>query len=108
MKDRWVNEFINYVYCRAKIDLMLLQHRPLGLDVRKRLYAQVHAAVMEAIDSGKPMSITLPFMTEDTRACGPLEARLVYALPRPRGDGTPKATTGSLIPAPVGRRRQKP
>jgi len=48
LKDRWLNESINYVYCRAKIDLMLLRHSPLGLDARKQLYTQVHAAVMSA------------------------------------------------------------
>jgi glycosyltransferase involved in cell wall biosynthesis len=106
VKDRWVNESINYVYCRAKIDLMLLWHRALGLDARKRLYAQVHTAVMEARDSGKPMTIALPFMTEQTRACGPLEGRLVYTLPKPRGDGHRK-TSGSLIPKPLQRRRKE-
>ncbi len=32
MKDRWVSESINHVYCRAKIDLMLLQQAPLELE----------------------------------------------------------------------------
>ena len=106
VKDRWLSESINYVYCRAKIDLMLLRHTPLPLDARKELYAQVHAAVMAARENGKPMTITVPYLTEDTRACGPLEGRLVYTLPRPRGDRRPNATIGSLIPKPLQRRRE--
>ena len=105
MKDRWVNESINYVYCRAKIDLMLLQHRRIGLEVRKRLYAQVQTAIMKARDADTPVTIALPYMKQDTRACGPLEARIVYSLPRPRGDGGPRTVTGSLIPKPQRRRR---
>ena len=106
VKDRWVSESINHVYCRAKIDLMLLQHTPVGLEMRKRLYAEVRAAVMKARDIGKPMAIALPFMTQDTRACGPLETKLVYTLPRPRGDGTPKADAGSLLARALRRRPQ--
>lgn len=106
MKDRWLNESINYVYCRAKIDLMLLSHTQLSLDARKELYAQVHAAVMAARDSGKPMTIAVPYLAEATRACGPLEGKLVYTLPKPRGDGRPNATIGSLIPKPLQRRRE--
>ena len=60
VKDRWLSESINHVYCRAKIDLMLLQHTPLALDVRKELYAQVHAAVMTARESGKPVTLAVP------------------------------------------------
>lgn len=105
MKDRWVSESINYVYCRAKIDLMMLQHRQIALDVRQRLYAQVRAAISEARNGDTPMTIALPYMKQDTRACGPLEARIVYTLPRPRGDGGPRSVTGSLIPRPQRRRR---
>jgi len=107
MKDRWVSESINHLYCRAKIDLMVLQHAPPGLEMRKKLYAQVHAAVTNARESGKPLTIALPFMAEETRACGPLEAKLVYTLPRPRGDGTPRADAGSLVASFLRRRRPK-
>lgn len=106
VKDRWLSESINYVYCRAKIDLMLLHQTPLPLDVRKQLYARVHAAVMAARESGKPTTIAVPYLTEDTRACGPLEGRLVYTLPNPRGDGRPHATAASLIPKPLQKRRE--
>mgnify|MGYP003575445258 CR=1 FL=1 len=106
VKDRWLNESINYVYCRAKIDLMLLNHTQLSLDARKELYTQVHAAVMAARESGKPMTIAVPYLAEPTRACGPLEGKLVYTLPNPRGDGRPNATIGSLIPKPLQRRRE--
>ena len=84
---------------------MQLQHRHLGLDLRKKLYAQIHDVVVRARERGKPVTIALPLPAQETRACGPLEARLVYTLPRPRGDGTPKTTTGSLIPRSVRRRR---
>ena len=106
VKDRWVSESINHVYCQAKIDLMLLQRKPLGLAMRKRIYAEVHTAMMKARDSGKPMAIALPFMKQDTRACGPLEAKLVYTLPRPRGDGAPKANAGSVMVQALRRRRK--
>jgi len=106
VKDRWLSESSNYVYCRAKIDLMLLRHTPLSLDARKELYTQVHAAVMAARESGKQTTISVPYLMEDTRACGPLEGRLVYTLPNPRGDGRPNATIGSLIPKPLQRHRK--
>jgi hypothetical protein len=98
LKDRWFSESINHVYCRAKIDLMLLQHQPLSLDARQRLYAQVRSAVMAARDSAKPMNIGLTFLTQDTRSCGPLECKLLYTLPQPQGDGRPKTRTSPLIP----------
>jgi len=97
LKDRWFSESINHVYCRAKIDLMQLQRQQMSLDDRKRLYAQVRSAVIAARDSGKPMNIGLTFLTQETRSCGPLECKLLYTLPRPRGDGRPKKTTSGLI-----------
>jgi hypothetical protein len=100
VKDRWLSESINHVYCRAKIDLSLLRRGPLPLDLRRRLYEQVRAAVLDGHRTGKPVQITLPFMKQETRLCGPIEARLVYTLPRPRGDGRPKQTAGSVIPQP--------
>lgn len=106
IKDRWVSESINHVYCRAKLDLMQLLHRPLALDMRKKLYAQIHDLVVRAREHGKPATIALPLPAQATRVCGPIEARLVYTLPRPRGDGTPKTVTGSLVPRSVVRRRE--
>jgi glycosyltransferase involved in cell wall biosynthesis len=98
LKDRWVSESINHVYCRAKIDLMLLgHHRPLDLDMRRKLYAKVQAAVIEARETARPTTIRVPFLIQETRACGPIEAKLVYTLPRPLGDGRPKSRTGLLI-----------
>jgi len=102
VKDHWLSESINHVYCRAKIDLMQVTHGPLALEYRKKLYAEVHSLVMAARDSGKPMTIVLPFRTQETRLCGPLEAKLVYTLPRPRGEGHPNHNAGSVVP---GRRR---
>jgi len=52
------------------------------------------------------MTIALPYLTEETRACGPLEGRLVYTLPSPRGTDHKSATIGSLIPKPLLRRRE--
>jgi glycosyltransferase involved in cell wall biosynthesis len=105
VKNRWVSESINHVYCRAKIDLMLLQQAPPALDVRKQLYAKVHAAVTAARGSGKPLAIEVPFRTEDTRACGPLQVKLTYTLPQPLGDGQLKSTR-SFITRPRQRRPQ--
>jgi hypothetical protein len=98
VKDRWLNESVNHVYCRAKIDLSLLQRGPLALDLRRRLYEQVRAVVIEGYESGEASQITLAFLVEETRLCGPLEARLVYTLPRPRGDGGPNVEAASLVP----------
>jgi glycosyltransferase involved in cell wall biosynthesis len=97
LKDRWFSESINHVYCRAKIDLMQLQRQPMNLDDRKRLYAQVRSAVIAAYESGEPMNIGLVFMTQETRTCGPLECKLLYTLPRPRGEGRPLRKTSPLI-----------
>lgn len=104
VKDRWVNESVNHVYCRAKLDLMLLRREPVPLEVRTRLYAQVRTAVLDGRKTGKPLQITVPFMTQHTRMCGPLEAKLVYQLPNPRGEGRPWTGEGtSVIPrAPKG------
>ncbi len=98
VKDRWVNESINHVYCRAKIDLSLVLRAPVPLETRRQLYDQVRTAVLDAHATGEPVEIALPFLTQDTRACGPVEARLVYVLPSPRGEGKPKMGAGSLIP----------
>ncbi len=96
MKDRWVTESINHVYCRAKIDLMILRQILPDLDSRKQLYAKVHAAVTMARSTGQPLAIEVPFRAHETRMCGPLQTKLVYTMPKPRGDGVPKST-GSLV-----------
>jgi len=98
LKDRWLSESINHVYCRAKHDLELLRREPLALELRRRLYAEVHAAVLRGREAEGPLEIRIPFSTQETRACGPLEARVCYTLPRPRGEGQPKANASSLIP----------
>jgi glycosyltransferase involved in cell wall biosynthesis len=98
VKDRWVSESINHVYCRAKIDRIVLQHGPMGLNARKRLYTQIRAAVIEAHDADKPVAIALPIRTEETRMCGTIRTKLVYTLAQPRGDGRPRKDIGSVIP----------
>lgn len=109
VKDRFLSESINHVYCRAKIDLMQLLRMPLELDVRKRLYKQVHASVMAARNSGEPMTLVIPLTTQATRLCGPLKAKLVYTLPSPRGDGKPDLNSASsVIPSRPRWRRQDP
>jgi len=97
VKDRWVNESINHVYCRAKIDLSLVLRAPIPVETRRQLYEQVRTAVLDAHATGEPVEIALPFLTQETRACGPVEARLVYVLPNPRGEGKPKSGAASLI-----------
>ncbi len=107
VKDRSLSESINHVYCRVKIDLMQLLHTPLELDLRKRLYVQVHTQVVAAHKSGEPMTITIPLPTQTTRLCGPLKTKLVYTLPSPRGDGHPdRNAAGSVIPSRPRWRRQ--
>lgn len=108
VKDHWLSESINHVYCRAKIDLMQLLHVPIELDMRRKLYKQVHTLVLAARNSDKPMTLVLPFTTQQTRVCGPLEAKLVYTLPKPRGDGRPNLSAGSVIPNRPQRSRREP
>lgn len=98
LKDRWLSESINFVYCRAKHDLELLRREPLALALRRRLYEEVRAAVLRGREAEGPLEIRIPFLQQETRACGPLEARLSYTLPSPRGEGQPKASASSLIP----------
>lgn len=98
LEDRWLSESINHVYCRAKHDLELLRREPLSLELRRRLYAEVHAAVVRGREAEGPLEIRIPFLQQETRACGPLEARVSYTLPSPRGEGQPKANASSLIP----------
>jgi hypothetical protein len=86
---------------------MQLLHTPLELDLRKRLYVQVHTQVVAAHKSGEPMTITIPLPTQTTRLCGPLKTKLVYTLPTPRGDGQPNLNAaGSVIPSRPQWRRQ--
>lgn len=98
-RDRWLSESINHVYCRAKLDLMMLRHEPVPLEVRRRLYDQIGQAVRRSRETGQPLTINVPVMTEETRACGPIQAQLTYQLPRPRGDGQPNPRGASLVPA---------
>lgn len=98
LKDRWLSESINHVYCRAKHDLELLRREPLALELRRKLYDEVRAAVLRGREAEGPLEIRIPFLQQETRACGPLEARLSYTLPLPRGDGAPKPNASSLIP----------
>lgn len=96
LKDRWVNESINHVYCQAKLDWMLLRRAPLELETRKELYASVYAAVLRARQDGGPLELKIPIMTRETRACGPMEVRLSYTLPNPRWTGMPAQNAASL------------
>lgn len=98
LKDRWLSESINHVYCRAKHDLELLRREPLAVDLRRRLYDEVRAAVLRARGSDGPLELRIPFLQQQTRACGSLEARLSYTLPRPHGEGVPEPHASSLIP----------
>jgi hypothetical protein len=58
-----------------------------------------------ARSTGQPLAIEVPFRAHETRMCGPLRTKLVYTMPKPRGDGVPKST-GSLVARL--RPRQKP
>jgi hypothetical protein len=108
LKNHWLSASINHVYCRAKIDLMLLLQEQLSLDVRKRLYAQVHKKVSAAYNAGQPVTLVLPLVTQQTRMCGPLNAKLVYTLPTPRGYGRPIVNASSIIPSRAHFRRREP
>jgi hypothetical protein len=111
LKDRWLSESINHVYCRAKLDLMLLRRGPLPLAMREKLYEQVRHGVLGSRQSGQPLRISVPFLAQQTRACGPLEASLLYTLPKPQGEGQPRNYADSVIPAPsqdAVRRADKP
>jgi glycosyltransferase involved in cell wall biosynthesis len=98
VKDHWLSSSINHVYCRAKIDLMLLYQEPLTLDVRRQLYAKVRMSVKTAHESGQPITLVFPLPTQQTRLCGPLDAKLVYTLPKPGGNGKPVIDGSSFIP----------
>lgn len=96
LKDRWVNESINHVYCQAKLDWMLLRRAPLDIETRQELYRSVHAAVLDARRDGGSLELKIPIMTRETRACGMMEVRLSYTLPNPRGTGMPANNAASL------------
>ena len=108
LKDRWLSSSINHVYCRAKIDLMLLLQAPLSLDIRRQLYAEVHHLVTSSHQNGRPMTLTLPLLPHQTRICGPMEAKLVYTLPKPGGEGRPTITASSFVPNPARFRQREP
>jgi glycosyltransferase involved in cell wall biosynthesis len=109
IKDRWLNSSINHVYCRVKIELMLIHQSPLNLDVRKRLYDLVRSSVTAAREKGEAVTMSFPLPSQLTRACGPLNAKLVYTLPRPGSvGGKPIITTGSFIPNPARFRQRQP
>jgi glycosyltransferase involved in cell wall biosynthesis len=86
VKDQWLNCTANRIYCRAKLDLMQLKLGNLRRESRIELYNKVYRATLAAHESGQPLEISIPLYREPTRSCGPLEARLIYRLPHPRGD----------------------
>jgi glycosyltransferase involved in cell wall biosynthesis len=108
VKDHWLSASINHVYCRAKIDIMLLQQAPLSLDTRKKLYAEVHNLVKGAHERGESATLTLPLLTQQTRMCGPLNAKLVYTLPKAGGNGRPAVNASSVVPNPARFRQREP
>ena len=108
VKDHWLSASINHVYCRAKVDLMLLLQAPLSLDIRRQLYGEVHHLVTSSHENGQPMILTLPLLTHQTRKCGPLNAKLVYTLPKPGGEGRPAFNASSVIPNPARFRQREP
>jgi glycosyltransferase involved in cell wall biosynthesis len=89
VQDAWLNATANRVYCRAKWDLMRQSGRNLPRSLRQRLYEQFYKAVIDAHAKGKPIELGIPLYRENTWSCGPLEARLVYRLPQPRGNTAP-------------------
>lgn len=98
IKDRWLSESVNHVYCRVKIDLESAQHGPLDVASRRRIYDTVRAAILRGHESGQAISLSFPFIEEDTRACGPIQGELRYTLPAPKGKGEPSRTAASVIP----------
>jgi hypothetical protein len=85
VKDYWLNCAANRVYCRAKLDLMIIKQGNLPQQMRAKLYDRLYHATLEAHADGEPLEIGIPLYEFDTQGCGPLEARLYYRLPRPRG-----------------------
>lgn len=108
LKDHWLNASINHVYCRAKLDVMLLQQGPMKLPVRERLYAQVERSVKAAHRTGQPVTLSIPLPAQQTRMCGPMNAKLVYNLPTPSGNGTLDSDASSLIRNRPHFRRREP
>jgi len=89
VKDYWLNCAANRVYCRAKLDLMLFNQGNLPHQMRAKLYDRLYRATLEAHADGEPLEIGIPLYEFDTEGCGPLEARLHYRLPKPRGNPPP-------------------
>jgi glycosyltransferase involved in cell wall biosynthesis len=89
VKDHWLNCAANRVYCRAKFDLMLIKQGNLPLQARTKLYDRLYRATLEAQADGEPLEFGIPLYEIDTLGCGPLEARIVYRLPKPRGSPPP-------------------
>jgi hypothetical protein len=89
------------VYCRAKIDLMLLRQAPLSLEARQQPHAEVHNWVKAGHGRGEPVTVALALPTQQTPLCGPLTAKLVYRLPMSGGLGAPILNASSVIPNPA-------
>ena len=86
VKDPRLNGTANFVYCRAKLDLMLLKRGSLRRETRVELYNKLYQATLTACGSGQPLEISITAYREETLSGGPLEARLVYRLPHLQGD----------------------
>jgi glycosyltransferase involved in cell wall biosynthesis len=93
-KNQWLNCAANRVYCRAKFDLMLIKQGNLPHQMRATLYNKLYSATLEAHADGQPLEIGIPLYEMDTKGCGPLEARLFYRLPHPRGNPPPTGDNG--------------
>jgi hypothetical protein len=86
LKDQWLNATANRIYCHIKWDLMKLKQRNLPLETRAGMYEKLRHQILAAHADGEPLEMSIPVYREDTWCCGPLDARIVYRLPQPRGD----------------------
>lgn len=88
-KSTYMNSTLNLVYCRAKWDLMRLQHKRLDEPARTALYRNISGLVGDAQKRQTSVQLRLPVDAAETLTGASLRVSLVYDLSKP-ADKPPK------------------
>jgi glycosyltransferase involved in cell wall biosynthesis len=88
IKRRQLSSSLNFVYCRAKWDLMRLGRQMEGEARRRELYQLISAGLTTAAESGKPFRLRIPTGTQPSFSGAVLRSSLMYELGEmPAGPG---------------------
>ncbi|MES3001284.1 MAG: galactosyltransferase-related protein [Pseudomonadota bacterium] len=78
LKSGYLSSTINFVYCRAKWDLMAAGHPMTDEAFRRDLYAQVSGGMKASASKGEPFTIRLTFRSQTSFSGALVKSSLVY------------------------------